>query len=79
MIFDSLPLLKHPLKEHTETYQRYWSDNSHAIIYEKMLSRQQELETIPDQSLSHSELETLLTKANQRIAELEAELLNYES
>ncbi|MBD2467856.1 Arm DNA-binding domain-containing protein [Nostoc sp. FACHB-145] len=69
----------HSLKEHTETYQRYWSDNSHAIVYEKMLSRQQELETIPNQNLSYSELETLLTKAQQRIAELEAELLNYES
>lgn len=69
----------HSLKEHTETYQRYWSDNSHAIVYAKMLSHQQELETIPNQSLSYSELETLLTKAKHRIAELEAELLNYES
>lgn len=45
----------------------------------KTLSRQKELETIPDQSRSYSELESLLAKAKRRIAELEAELLNYQS
>jgi len=69
----------HSLKEHTETYQKYWSDNSHAIVYEKGLRRMQELETIPNQSRSCSELESLLAKDLRRIAEIEAELLNYES
>lgn len=69
----------HSLKEHTETYQQYWSDNSHDIVYEKMLNRQQELKTIPNQSLSYSKLESLLSQAKRRIAELEAELLNYET
>jgi integrase len=67
----------HDLKEHTQTYQKYWSDDSHVIVYEKGLRRMQELTRIPNGILSYNELETLLKKAKLRIAELEAELLDY--
>jgi integrase len=67
----------HDLKEHTQTYQKYWSDDSHVIVYEKGLRRMQELTRIPNGILSYNELETLLKKAKLRIAELKAELLNY--
>ncbi|MBD2207596.1 DUF3596 domain-containing protein [Calothrix sp. FACHB-1219] len=67
----------HSLKEHTQTYQKYWDDDSHVIVYEKGLHGMQKSETIQNQNRSYRELEALLEKAKLRIAELEAELLNY--
>lgn len=69
----------HSLKEHTQTYQKYWTDDSHIIVYEKGLHRMQTLDRVANRSRSYSELETLLKEAKLRIAELEAELLNYGS
>lgn len=64
----------HTLEEHTETYQQYWTDDSHSIIYKKGLRRIEELERIKNGGLSISELQAELQKAELRIVELEAEL-----
>ncbi|MBD2207597.1 DUF3596 domain-containing protein [Calothrix sp. FACHB-1219] len=64
----------HTLNEHTQTYQKYWTDNSHSIVYEAGLSRIEELEKIKNGGLSISQLEAELNKAELRIAQLEAEL-----
>jgi integrase len=69
----------HSLKEHTQTYQKYWTDDAHVIVYRKGLPHMQRLQTATHQIYSYSELETLLKKAKHRIAELKAELLNYGS
>jgi hypothetical protein len=67
----------HSLKEHTKTYQKYWDDDAHLVIYRKRLPHMQKLQTPTHQMYSYSELETLLEKAKHRIAELKAELLIY--
>jgi integrase len=69
----------HSLKEHTQTYQKYWPDDAHVVVYRKGLPHMQKLKTVTHRIYLHDELETLLEKAKHRIAELEAELLNYGS
>ncbi|MBD2467855.1 Arm DNA-binding domain-containing protein [Nostoc sp. FACHB-145] len=64
----------HTLDEHTQTYQKYWTDNSHSIVYKAGLRRIEELERIKNGGLPISELEAELKKAEIRIAQLEAEL-----
>ncbi|ALF53849.1 hypothetical protein ACX27_14920 [Nostoc piscinale CENA21] len=64
----------HTLDEHTQTYQKYWTDNSHSIIYKAGLRRIEELERTKNGGLSISELEMELKKAEILIAQLEAEL-----
>ncbi|MDZ8108216.1 MAG: hypothetical protein RM338_21700 [Nostoc sp. DedQUE12a] len=64
----------HTLDEHTQTYQKYWTDNSHSIVYKAGLLRIEELERTKNGGISISKLEAELKKAEIRIAQLEAEL-----
>ncbi|MEH2176182.1 tyrosine-type recombinase/integrase [Nostoc sp.] len=64
----------HTLDEHTQTYQKYWTDNSHSIVYKAGLRRIEELERTKNGGLSISQLESELKKAEIHIAQLEAEL-----
>lgn len=63
--FDSDELAKwmgHTLNEHTQTYQKYWTDNSHSIVYKAGQRRIEELERTKNGGLSISELEAELKK-----------------
>jgi len=51
--------LGHTLNEHIQTYQKYWTDDSHSIVYETGRRRSEELK---------------IKKAQLRIAQLETEL-----
>lgn len=61
----------HTLDEHTQTYQKYWTDNSHFIVYEAGLHRIAESE---NGEPTISSLEAELEKASSELVQLEAEL-----
>ena len=64
----------HTLNEHIQTYQKYWTDDSHSIVYKAGQRHNEELKRIKNGGFSISELEAELKKAQLCIAQLETEL-----
>lgn len=69
----------HSLKENTQTYQKYWDDNSHIIVYERRLPHRLKSEIDLNPMEYKNQLKASLEKTKLRIAEIKAQLLNYEN